>query len=72
MYLASRGWRADDGPLLGESFAWAVCLPVLFSFVVIDAVWVAVAVAGLARAGITYAASGAIWVAAIIVDFSHH
>ena len=41
--LAMRGWRdATEGgavPVTGEPFIWALCLPVLLTFVLVNMIW---------------------------------
>jgi hypothetical protein len=75
--LASGGWRIPEEhgeiPISGEPFVWAFALPVLGVFVFVDAVWGVMLLRHKEWNGRIWLALIAIaWLAALVVDFSHH
>ncbi len=75
--LASGGWRIPEEhgevPISGEPFIWAFALPVLGVFVLVDAVWGVMLLRHKEWKGRIWLALTAIaWLAALVVDFSHH
>jgi Na+/H+ antiporter NhaC len=75
--LASAGWRdpTENGlvPIMGEPYAWAVCLPVLIVLALVDLSWgVSLAIRPRAGSKAIYAASVMVLVCSIAIDFYHH
>jgi hypothetical protein len=77
LLLASRGWRIPEEhgaiPVTGEPFMWADALPVLGIFLLADIVWGGLLLRDRAfRRGLWWLVTGAVWLLAIGIDFSHH
>jgi hypothetical protein len=76
LVLASGGWRntAQDKlePVLGEPFAWAICIPILLSLLLCDLVWGIVLARSRPFNGRGWIVCVASLIIAIVVDFSHH
>lgn len=74
--LASRSWRIPEEhgeiPIAGEPFVWAMALPVLGIFFLVDLVW-----GGLLwrrrdrRAALWWFVVFGLWLIALVVDFAH-
>lgn len=77
LVLASRGWRnpAEQGmiPVTGEPFVWALCLPVLALFLVVDFGWAGLLVRQKdARGAVYLLASVCFGIVSVYADFAHH
>jgi hypothetical protein len=74
LVLAARGWRdpAAAIPAAGEPFAWAVCLPVLFFFMVVDAAWAVLVARTRATSWLPLGIVLVLWICAVAFDFAHH
>ena len=74
--LAMRGWRdATEGgvvPVTGEPFVWAVCLPVLFTFVLVNMIWSVLLILRKRQERLSFLATAMIWVGTLVIDMSHH
>jgi hypothetical protein len=77
LWLASRGWRIplEHGmvPVSGEPFVWALALPVLGIFFLVDIVWGVFLIRGReSRRRLWWLLTLAVWLLAIGIDFFHH
>ena len=75
--LASRGWRIprEHGivPVAGEPFVWALALPVLGVFFLADVAWGgALLRGGESERRFWWLVTAAVWLLAIVIDFSRH
>ncbi len=75
--LASRGWRMPQEhgavPVTGEPFVWVLALPVLGVLFLTDAVWGVMLLHNKEWKGrLWWALIAALWLVALVVDFSHH
>jgi hypothetical protein len=75
--LASRGWRipSEGGliPVVGEPFVWALALPVLGLFIIVDIVWGGLLVRDRKSENwLWWLGAILAWALAIGIDFSHH
>jgi hypothetical protein len=77
LILASRGWRIPEEqgliPIVGEPFVWALALPVLGLFILVDSIWGVLLVRERTpEKWRWWLATVIAWVIAIGIDFSHH
>jgi hypothetical protein len=75
--LASRGWRIPQEhgvvPVAGEPFVWALALPVLGVFFLADLVWGGLLLrGGESKRRLWWLVTAAVWLLAIVIDFSRH
>jgi len=75
--LSSRGWRIPQEhgmvPVAGEPFVWALALPLLVVFLLIDIVWGVVLFRYKERKRwLWWIIIGGLWLIALCVDFAHH
>src|SRR5580704_6657985 len=77
LLLASRGWRIPEEhgmiPVTGEPFVWVLALPVLGAFLLANIVWGGVLLRNReSKRSLWWLVTGAVWLLAIGIDFSHH
>ena len=77
LVLAARGWRnpAEHGqiPISGEPFVWVLAVPVLGVFILTDLIWALLILRARAiKRSLWLLGAAMMWLAAIVVDFSHH
>jgi hypothetical protein len=77
LVLASRGWRIPQEhgmvPVAGEPFVWALALPALGVFFLADVVWGGLLLrGGESKRRLWWLVTAAVWLLAIVIDFSHH
>jgi hypothetical protein len=77
LILASRGWRIPEEqgliPIVGEPFVWALALPVLGLFILVDSIWGVLLVRERTPEKWRWWLGSVLgWVVAIGIDFSHH
>jgi hypothetical protein len=77
LVLVSRSWRIPQEhgmvPVTGEPFVWALALPVLGVFFVADLVWGGLLLrGGGSKRRLWWLVTAAVWLLAIVVDFSRH
>jgi len=77
LWLASRGWRLPQEhravPVSGEPFVWALALPILGVFLLIDIVWGGLLLRRRERKRwLWWFIIGGLWLIALCVDFVHH
>jgi hypothetical protein len=75
--LASQGWRiaAEHGiiPVTGEPLVWALALPVVAVFFLLDTIWVGLLLRHKGWKGRPrWLGTVVMWLLAVIVDFAHH
>jgi len=75
--LASRGWRVPEEhgivPVTGEPFVWALALPVLGAFFLADVVWGGLLLRDReSKRRLWWLVTSAVWLLAIVLDFSRH
>jgi hypothetical protein len=77
LVLASRGWRIPQEhgmvPVTGEPFVWALALPVLGVFLLADIVWGGLLLRDrVSKRRLWWLVTAAMWLLAIVIDFSRH
>jgi len=76
LWLASRGWQLpqEQGePTGAEPFIWALALPVLGVFFLVDAVWGVLLIRSEeSKRWRWWLVTAAVWHLAIAIDFYHH
>jgi hypothetical protein len=78
LLLASRGWRIESEhgviPISGEPFVWALALPVLGVFLILNFVWAVILLRRREgwRTALWWISSASIWFLAVVADFAHH
>jgi hypothetical protein len=73
LMLAARGWAPTDGlPVTGEPFVWALCLPVLFFFVIFDVAWISLIAWKKLTSWLPFGITAALWMCAVAIDFTQH
>jgi len=75
--LASRGWRIpkEHGmiPVTGEPFVWVLAVPVFVIFLMADIVWGLLLLRDRKlKRGLWWFVTAALWLLALVIDFSHH
>jgi len=75
--LASRGWRVPEEhgivPVTAEPFVWALALPVLGAFFLADVVWGGLLLRDReSKRRLWWLVTSAVWLLAIVLDFSRH
>jgi hypothetical protein len=76
LLLASRGWiapREQEIPFTGEPFVWALALPVLGIFLIVDVLWGGLLLRDKeSKRRLWWFVTSALWLVAIGIDFYHH
>lgn len=73
LILASRGWRpTDGGEIAAEPFMWALCLPVVALFSVLDLCWGVLIIFKKATGWPLLGLVTALWLIVVRFDFAHH